>query len=192
MKNKGTIGAAIAVLLIGGVVGCGSNGMTESPGGTTSPQNGVTSPAETPNPEGTGQQQLLAIEEVERLALEQVEGDGWVQSIHLESERNTLYYDVEVETETHDYDIDLDALTGEALSVEQELDTNTAYAETAISLQQAVTIALDQTQGEFRDVERKQDAGRVYYEVETGENGKETEVKIDAETGEIIKAKVDR
>ena len=192
MKNKGTIGAAIAVLLIGGVVGCGSNSATESPGGSATPQNGATAPAEPMNQAGTEQQLPLAIEEVERLALEQVEGQGWVQSIHLENERNTVYYDVEVETETHDYDIDLDALTGEALSVEQEVDTNTPYDATAISIQQAVTIAMDHAPGEFRDVERKQDAGRSYYEVEIGENGQETEVRIDAETGDILKTEVDR
>src|SRR5690625_2293078 len=63
---------------------------------------------------------------------------------------------------------------------------------TAISIDEAVDIALSKFTGQVTEVEVEEEDGRLIYEVEIESGEEEAEIEIDAHTGEVIVIEIDR
>src|SRR5690625_1091793 len=63
---------------------------------------------------------------------------------------------------------------------------------TAISIAEAVDIALSKFTGQVTEVEVEEEDGRLIYEVEIESGEEEAEIEIDAHTGEVIVIEIDR
>src|SRR5690625_7204740 len=63
---------------------------------------------------------------------------------------------------------------------------------TAISIDEAVDIALSKFTGQVTEVEVEEEDGRLIYEVEIESGEEEAEIEIDAHTGEVSVIEIDR
>lgn len=151
------------------------------------------------NTGGSNEKAMLSLEEVEKIALKEVE--GVVESIELERESGREVYDVDMEKgHDDDYDIHIDAYTGEVYSVDrddnhdddrddQEIASNSNAK--LISQDEAVTIAEKKVNGKMVEIDLDEDDGQRVYEVELRTDKGEAEVDIDATNGTIIKVEWD-
>ena len=72
------------------------------------------------------------------------------------------------------------------------VSAQSAAEQTGLTEAQIIEIALMEVSGEVTEVELEERRGNTFYEVEiTAEDGSETEVKIAAESGEVLKVKAD-
>ena len=72
------------------------------------------------------------------------------------------------------------------------VSAQTVAEQTNLTEEQVIEIALMEVSGEVTEVELEERRGNMYYEVEiTAEDGSEMEVKIAAESGEILKVSAD-
>lgn len=63
---------------------------------------------------------------------------------------------------------------------------------TGLTEEQVIEIALSEIPGEVTEVDQETRRGNTFYEVEVmGEDGTAMELKIDAETGEVLKVRAD-
>jgi len=90
--------------------------------------------------------------------------------------------------------IALGSLSGLALAggIAGMVSAQSAADATNLTEDQIIELALTEVAGEVDEVELEEKRGVAFYEVEIiGEDGEEYEVRIAAETGEILKVKAD-
>ncbi|WP_375253749.1 PepSY domain-containing protein [Yoonia sp.] len=95
--------------------------------------------------------------------------------------------------------MDKKILTGGALAglvlaggIASAVSAQTAAAQTGLSEEQVIAIALLEVPGEVNEVELEREHGKQIYEVEIiAEDGTEMEVEINAETGDVLKVSAD-
>ena len=90
--------------------------------------------------------------------------------------------------------IALGSLSGLALAggIAGMVSAQSAADATALTEEQVIEIALTEVAGEVDEVELEERRGVAFYEVElVGEDGIEYELRIAADTGEILKVKAD-
>ena len=72
------------------------------------------------------------------------------------------------------------------------VSAQTAAEQTNLTEEQVIKIALMEVPGEVTEVELEERRGNSYYEVEvTAEDGREMELKISADSGEVLKVRED-
>lgn len=202
MKRKWMVGTLVAAIAVGGAIGAGTIGTgfaNDNPNSSPKPREGSSQSVEQQAPasfraleETSGQKQLLSVEQAISIALEHSE--GYVDSIELERERGSVYYEVEVESSTKEYDIYVDAYTGEVLKVKEERVRNGHKSERmkdALSMVEAVAIASERVPGTVVQGELDSDDGQLYYEIEIRSGRDEVEVEVDAFTGDILSVEYD-
>ena len=72
------------------------------------------------------------------------------------------------------------------------VSAQTVAAQTGLTEEQVIEIALLEVDGEVQEVEREQEDGIQIYEIEIlASDGSEIEVEINAETGEVLEVEAD-
>lgn len=198
MKRKWMVGAFVVAIAAGGVIGAGTIGTgfandNPNPREESRPLVEQQAPASA-NTRGqtAGQNSLLSVGDAIAIALEQA--DGYVESVELERDRGTLYYEVEIENSTKEYDVYVDAYSGEVLRVKEERDRNgdrSKQMKDVLPMTEAVVIANEKVEGTVTKVELDSDDGQLYYEIEIRSGRDEVEVEVDAYTGEILSVDYD-
>jgi uncharacterized membrane protein YkoI len=173
MKKKLVIGTLGAALVFGGAFAVGAA------------NNEAVKPTATVSTEKT----LLSIDEVEKIALQKV--NGVVESIELEKERGKTVYEIDIEKDNIDYDLHIDAYSGEVYSVttdDDDFDDDGYHISHSklISQAKAVAIAEKEVNGKMVEVDRDEDDGRIKYDIELKTSNGEAEVEIDASTGKVL------
>lgn len=119
--------------------------------------------------------------------------DGELVELELDEDNNEWVYKVNLENDTEEYEAELSAEDLSVLNEETETDedNNTedqfSYGD-AIPHDEAVQTALDEAGGELAGWTLDKDDGQLEYEVEVtnADNGDDTDVTINAESGEVI------
>lgn len=178
MNRKLMVGVLTLALAVGGFIGVNTWGTSEA--------------ASEFSKSRTSSNAMISIAEAKQIALAQVYGGGWVESVELERDDGKVYYEVEIEAKDWEYEIEVDAYTGKILDIEKERERNgRRHQADYITLEQAVEIALEKAPGRVKEVERDRDDGRVYFEIEIDTKHGEVEIEIDARTGNIISVEYD-
>lgn len=130
------------------------------------------------------------------IATAQDEVDGEVGEIELDREDGKLIYEVEIGTD----EVLIDAETGEVIRVRPNDDCETMIGDVrfedddrlvdtvSITPEKAIEIAQGEVDGTVRKVELEKDDGKTVYKVDI----EDSEVKIDAESGDVIEVERDR
>ena len=145
-------------------------------------------------------QAKITQDEAINAALEKV--PGTVEEVELEDEKGTIVYEIElVSTDGTEHEVEVDAQTGEVLKVEADDDENEEEdsqnqaklaKQAKITEDEAINMALEKVPGTVNEIELEVENGTVVYEIKVlSTDGTEQEVKVDAQTGEVLKVEAD-
>lgn len=140
--------------------------------------------------------EMLTIVQIEEIALN--EFPGWIKEIELDEDDGYLMYEVEVENENREEaELDIDAYTGEILKMEKEYKSGSKhkgskqFSDDILSIKEIKEIALEEFPGQIKELELDENDGRLIYEVEVKNKGREAEMDIDARTGDVLELEFD-
>lgn len=150
-------------------------------------------------------------DEAKQIATEQY--PGTVTEIEHERENGKEVYEIEITGDEYKYELKLDSNTGEIVKLDekekikkQRNNENNKTNDSSekpnnhqqqngstfpISMDEAISIALQETGGTVKEAELDDDDGLTYYEIEIHSNEGEVEVEVNAYTGEIIQISYD-
>lgn len=119
--------------------------------------------------------------------------EGELVELELDEDNSEWVYKVHLENDTEEYEVELSADDLSVLSEETETDDDNdtddqfSYGD-AIPHDEAVQTALDEVGGELEGWTLDRDDGQLEYDVELRDtdNGDDTDVTINAESGEVI------
>lgn len=131
--------------------------------------------------------------------------DGTITEFELDKDRNKAVYEVEVQNNNTEYDLKLDGDTGEVLHeskkeikqdrAKEDYDDDDALEmmnkKPSISVEEAKKIANKQFDGDAISVELDEDDNQLVYEVELRNGKQEADIKINAETGDILEQDIE-
>lgn len=119
--------------------------------------------------------------------------DGELTELELDDDNGQWVYKVHLENDSEEYEVDLSANDLSVLNEETESEDNNdtedqfSYGD-AIPHDEAVQTAMDEVGGELESWTLDRDDGQLEYDVElrNTDNGNDTDVTINAESGEVI------
>ncbi|WP_462419752.1 PepSY domain-containing protein [Salinicoccus sp. Marseille-QA3877] len=119
--------------------------------------------------------------------------DGELTELELDDDNGQWVYKVHLENDSEEYEVDLSADDLSVLNEETESEDNNdtedqfSYGD-AIPHDEAVQTAMDEVGGELESWTLDKDDGQLEYDVElrNTDNGNDTDVTINAESGEVI------
>ncbi|TCP19127.1 putative membrane protein YkoI [Scopulibacillus darangshiensis] len=116
------------------------------------------------------------------------EANGTVTGLELDKEDGQLAYEIDIQGTTHSYEVIINADNGDMIKVEKDQldDDLPADVKTKINLIDAAGIASEKVNSPVTDIELDQYKGALTFEAEEQHNGKVTEIKVDANSGEIV------
>lgn len=130
-------------------------------------------------------------EEAVSAAQENFEGE--LVELELDDNRGEWFYNVHLENESEEYEADLSAddlsVSNEETESDEDNDTEDQFSYgDAIPHDEAAQTALDEVGGELGGWTLDKDDGQLEYDVEVtnSDNGNDTDVTINAESGEVI------
>jgi len=155
--------------------------------------------------------QQISLEQAKTIALNAVDTNkvGKLTDAEVENENGEVIYSIEFTKDNIETDVKIDAKNGNILAIENDLneadqDNNEGDEEELsaeetsgdkITEDQAIEIAKTQVDmsivGEITDIELEKENNIVVYAVEFTKNNIETDVKIDAKTGKVVKVESD-
>ena len=200
-KNKILIPALAAAILAGGGFSIANAAAPQD-----KPTTEVAEENDTQNQVELAKQAKITEEQATKTALEKV--PGTVNEVELEDENGAIVYGFEVvSTDGTQQDVKVDAQTGKIVKVEvddeengkendeEENDTQT-QAELAkqakITEEAATKTALEKVPGTVNQVELEDENGTIVYGIEVvSTDGTQQDVKVDAQTGKIVKVEAD-
>ena len=200
-KNKVLIPALAAAILAGGGFSIAHAAVPQD-----KPTTEVAEENDTQEQAELAKQAKITEEEATKTALEKV--PGTVNEVELEDEDGTIVYGIEVvSTDGTQQDVKVDAQTGKIVKVEaddeengeendeEENDTQ-SQAELAkqakITEEEATKTALEKVPGTVNEVELEDENGTIVYGIEVvSTDGTQQDVKVDAQTGKIVKVEAD-
>lgn len=206
MKNKYLL-AGINMLSISLLAGCSGND-TSSDQSTKQPQNtssSISQPTSATDTSDTASQEngkrTVSVEDTIK-AFQDTYPDADITSLELDTSFGKYFYKVEGVDDSKEYEIRVD---GETKKIEKEreesLDDDEQNGEKRkdklaltdlLSIEKAASIAEKEVgSGQATDWDLDQELGTTYWEVTVEDNGTETNVKMDARTGEILEKEVD-
>ena len=128
----------------------------------------------------------ISFERAIEIAIERV-GGGVVIEIELDRERGVLVYEVEIRHDMREHDIRIDANTGETIRHRHFAQVR-QYPDPQISHVRAMEIAIERVGGGMvTELKLDRERGVLVYDVEIRHEMREHDVRIDANTGEIIR-----
>ena len=140
----------------------------------------------------TSTSKMITVQQAKEIALKEVQGT--IDDIELEKENGKVYYEVEIESAKVDATVLIDAYTGKVLTVNKDLDFEVTASDAVvkISLEKATQIALKELDNsKVISTELDLDDGRYEYEIELVNDKYETDVTIDANTGDVLSVDTD-
>ncbi|MCD2138450.1 PepSY domain-containing protein [Salinicoccus halitifaciens] len=148
---------------------------------------------ETTEPTGVAVLDQLGSTPEEAVSAAQENFDGELMELELDQEDGDWVYKVSMENESEEYEAKMLAEDLSVISEETEsndgMDANDVFAyEDAIPHDEAVRTAMDEVGGELEGWTLDKDDGQLEYEIElmNTDAGGDAEVKINAESGEIL------
>jgi len=146
------------------------------------------------NKQSADNKDILTIAEVKEIALN--EFPGVIKELELDKDDGRLGYDIEIKNENgEEAEMEIDAYTGEIFKMELEMKPNSQGSKQLpndiLSVTEVSEIALNEFSGKVKEIELDEDDGRLLYELEIKNKGKEAEMDIDARTGEILEMELD-
>ena len=158
--------------------------------------------------------QQISLEQAKTIALNAVDTNkvGKLTDAEVENENGEVIYSIEFTKDNIETDVKIDAKNGNILVIENDItetdqdeneeedeDDEELSAEEVsgdkITEEQAIEIAKTQVDmyivGDITDVELEKENSIVVYAVEFTKNNVETDVKIDAKTGKVVKVESD-
>ena len=200
-KNKVLIPALAAAILAGG-----GFSIAHAAAPQDKPTTEVAEENDTQNQAELAKQAKITEEEATKTALEKV--PGTVNEVELEDEDGTIVYGIEVvSTDGTQQDVKVDAQTGKIVKVEADDEENgeendeeendaQSQAELAkqakITEEEATKTALEKVPGTVNEVELEDENGTIVYGIEVvSTDGTQQDVKVDAQTGKIVKVEAD-
>ncbi len=146
----------------------------------------------------------ITVEQAKSIAIDAVDSEevGVITDIELEREDGILVYAVEFTKNGIETDVKIDAETGKIVKIESDKDeknpriSSSMLAGVMITSEQAKLTAIAKVDAEkvgtITDVELENEDGILVYAIEFTKDGVETDVKINAETGEVVKIESDK
>ncbi len=154
----------------------------------------------------------ITAEQAQAIALSVVDTKkvGSITDIELENENGNTVYAVEFTKDGIETDVKIDAVNGNVLLIEDDTneadrdddenermeddededdeddETRVSSANARITEEEAKRIAEDETGGRATEVDTDRVRGRAAFEIEIRKNGKEADVLVDMETGEVL------
>lgn len=117
---------------------------------------------------------------------------GRAIKVDFEHTLNRSYYDVDVVRGNDTHEVRVDAKSGQVVRSKMDHDDDDAMLpEVKVSLQQAITAAVQKTGGKAKDAELKAKYGNAHYRVDTLANGQEHQTVIDANSGAVLSSHID-
>lgn len=117
---------------------------------------------------------------------------GRAVKVDFEHTLNRSYYDVDVVRGNDTHEVRVDAKSGQVVRSKMDHDDDDAMLpEVKVSLQQAITAAVQKTGGKAKDAELKAKYGNAHYRVDTLANGQEHQTVIDANSGAVLSSHID-
>ncbi|MCL2071462.1 MAG: PepSY domain-containing protein [Oscillospiraceae bacterium] len=124
----------------------------------------------------------ITVDEAQEIAIAIV-GGGFITDVELDSKNGIIYYEIDVFYDGVEYELEIDAATGGIFGNDSGIEINFGAA---------IQIAVAQVGGgTVKEIELSVKQGRLVYDVEVFHNLIEYDVRIDVETGEIVKFKID-
>lgn len=206
MKNKYLL-VGISMLSISLLAGCSGND-TSSDQSTSQPQNTSSSISQSTSATDTSDtasqengKRTVSVEDAIKAFQDTYPGAD-ITSLELDTSFGKYFYKVEGVDDSKEYEIRVD---GETKKIEKEreesLDDDEKNGEKRkdklaltdlLSIEKAASIAEKEVgSGQATDWDLDQELGTTYWEVTVEDNGTETNVKMDARTGEILEKEVD-
>lgn len=188
MMRKMIVVVLAGMLIAGGLVGC-ANANTGDAG-------------QDPNADGNNQQGgsnqsanvNITMEEAVDIALKQ--HDGTVTEVELEHEHGTAVYELEVITKDAKYKVDIDPDSGKVINDRKghdDPDDRAKAEEAKLSITEAIQIAEKEGNGKVTEIDLDRERGGLIYEAEVqASDGKEYDVEVDANTGDVIRKNEDK
>lgn len=116
---------------------------------------------------------------------------GKAVEIELQRGQSSAIYNVETHEGTYEHHVQIDSITGKVLSSYSERDLN-IKPQVKIGLAQAIQIAEKAVAGEVVDASLDHEYITAHYEIKLrSQSGHPYELKVHANTGEILKSKVE-
>lgn len=141
---------------------------------------------------GQNDKKNLTEPEIEKIALSQVE-NGKIMSMKQKHKRNRSVYKYEISDGKNIHEVKIDGNTGKVLEKEcdyEELDPD--GADVKIKKAEAESIAKKElANGTITEIKLEKKRRCLVYEIKMEDNKTEKEIKIDAETGRIIKKEIE-
>lgn len=141
---------------------------------------------------------ILSHDQAKAIVLDYIPG-AMLQTIQLESEDGCLVYEMKLIKGSIYYEVEIDARTGKIYQYEingipQQTSKNATHVDSpTITWQQAKDIALKKIPGaKSTKLELDTSDGLLVYDIDLIKDNVEYDLEISAETGEIVKYKVDR
>lgn len=136
-------------------------------------------------------QTKITMAEARKAALARVPGN--IEKAVLEREKGKLWYEFEIHKADNNAEVEIhiDAVSGEIGEIEEEGGAGAAkeaqmFQQAKVSWDDAEAAALKRVAGAIVKAELERERGKILYEFEIiGADGKETNVHVDAATGEI-------
>ncbi|RBP64390.1 putative membrane protein YkoI [Alkalibaculum bacchi] len=189
-KNKVLIPILATTILVGGGLGIAY---------ATNPQD---KPISVAIEENQTKQVKLTEKGATKIALEKV--PGTIKEVELEDEDGTIVYEFEIlSTDGTQKDVKVDAQTGKVIKLEADNEENEEEKDeeenqaklakqTKITEEEATKTALKELPGTVKEVELENEDGTIVYEFEIlSTDGTQNEVKVDAQTGKIVRVEAD-
>lgn len=192
---KRTIILGLSIALLGGLTGCNSNSDNANNASSTSKKTSQSSSERSTNFN-------VSVDDAVK-AYQEAYPDSDITSVDLETSFGKYLYKIEGVDDSKEYEVTVDANT-KAVSKEQEesLDMEDRDGvkrnedkldlENLLSVEKISDIATKHVgKGKATDWSLDKDLGTTFWEVKVMDGHKETEVKIDAKSGEVLESETD-
>lgn len=161
---------------------------------------GASAYAMTDQSKSNDKKQTTTIEEAKAkdIALQKTDG-GDITNIQLAVDDGVKQYEVDITKGNKEYDVDIDSSSGKIIEFDEEQKDDEDEKEEelqnvspAISLDQAIKIALKSAKGTVNETDLDQENNRLVYEIEIDTADKrEATVSVDAKNGGVISVEID-
>lgn len=198
MKKIVILGLSVA--LLGGLAGCGTDSDDSASSSSSTQKASQTSNSQTSSEANTNFK--VSVDDAIK-AYQEAYPDSDITSVDLETSFGKYLYKIEGVDDNKEYEVRVDADTKEVSKEREEnLDTEDKDGvkrkedkldlDNLLSVEKVSDIAVKHVgKGKATDWSLDKDMGKTYWEVKVMDGHKETEVKIDAKSGDVLESETD-
>ena len=198
MKKIVILGLSVA--LLGGLAGCGTDSDDSASSSSSTQKTSQTSNSQTSS-EATTNFKVSVDDAIK--AYQEAYPDSDITSVDLETSFGKYLYKIEGVDDNKEYEVRVDADTKEVSKEREEnLDTEDKDGvkrkedkldlDNLLSVEKVSDIAVKHVgKGKATDWSLDKDMGKTYWEVKVIDGHKETEVKVDAKSGDVLESETD-